>query len=541
MTDVENSTGNNDQAAADEAVKQLDKADTNKKPKAAKASAAGKKPGKKPGKAGAGLLWLFVLITLAVSGAALWGVYTLSQKSETHAVSQDDLLEQSQTAIIDLRDDLGGLDSKIDDNAQQQMSALDGTKDVLGLLGKTVEKQARHIKELSASNRDEWLISEVEYLLRLANQRILMSKDSGSALAMLESADKVLQGIDDLSLHGVRKAMADDMASLRTLEQLDIDGMYLELSALASALDGLELYEIPEFGLGEIETEAMTDEQAAWQDRVKAGFAAIGASLERAFVVRRDGESVEAMLPPQEELYLRQNLRLMLEQAQLALLSRKPEIYKNSLDKAQRWLAQYFLTDKNGTQQALQSIGELATINVDPPLPDISGSFRALKKYQQNQLNARPGLEGYEAKPAAVIKEPLAGEKPSAGEEPLTDNASSADEEPSAEKEPSAGEKPLADQKPSANEKPLIEDKPSVEAPSANKEQAPATIEQSTEAATRATTVEEPAVEKPSTENATLLDKVMPVIEKILPGSPDTEKAPDNSATPTDQSAQKGA
>ncbi len=369
----------------------------------AKSTASKAKTAKpKDGKPKVGLLWLFVLITLIVSGAAGYGVYWLWQQTDQTALSQTDLLEQSQTAIIDLRDDLGSLESAIESESNQRESSLQAAQDEMSLLAKSLEKQQRHIKELSASNRDQWLLAEVEYLLRLANQRILMSKDASGALAMLDSADGVLQGIDDVSLHNVRKAIADDLASLRSADELDVNGTYLKLAALATQLETLELYELPEFDLPEVDTELLTpDEQQAWTERLKSALSAIGSAFSKAFIIRRDNEQVEAMLEPQDELYLRQNLRLMLEQAQLALLSQQQGVYQTSLEKAQRWIAQYFLIEDNATQAALQALSDLATLNVDPPLPDISGSFRALKKYQQDQQNTRPGLDYQPQAPVA--------------------------------------------------------------------------------------------------------------------------------------------
>ncbi len=392
MTDTENS--------GDSELTPAQQDDTEKAP------AKAKKAKVKDGKPKVGLLWFFVLITLLVSGGAGYGVYLLWQQTDQAAVSQSDLLEQSQTAIIDLRGDLGDVETALVSESSQRESAIQSAQSEIGLLAKSLEKQSRHIKELSASNRDQWLLAEVEYLLRLANQRILMSKDASGALAMLDSADGVLQGIDDVSLHNVRKAIADDLASLRAADELDVNGSYLKLAALASQVETLELYELPEFDLPEVDTELLTpDEQQAWTERLKQTVSAIGSAFSKAFIIRRDNEQVEAMLEPQDELYLRQNLRLMLEQSQLALLSQQQGVYQTSLEKAQRWIAQYFLIEDKATQAALQSLSDLATLNVDPPLPDISGSFRALKKYQKDQQNTRPGLD-YQPEEAAPAPSP---------------------------------------------------------------------------------------------------------------------------------------
>lgn len=373
-------------------------------------NAAEKKPAetkskKPPKQAKVGLLWFFVLITLLVSGAAGYGVYWLSKQTDQAAVSQSDLLEQSQTAIIDLRGDLSGVEEVIQQQAQSNEITANAADQKIDLLAKSIEKQARHIKELSASNRDQWLLAEVEYLLRLANQRILMSQDSAGALSMLDSADRILQGIDDVSLHAVRKSIADDLASLRGVEQVDIDGTYLTLAALATQVETLELYDIPEFDMTAADSEIGALEPAPQQslsEKLSNALEAVSAALQKVFIIRRNNETVEAMLAPQDEMYLRQNLRLMIEQAQLALLSGKPAVYQKSLEKTQRWIAQYYLMDNKGTQAALQSLSDLAAININPGLPDISGSFRALKKYQKGQMNSRPGLDYQPAQPSST-------------------------------------------------------------------------------------------------------------------------------------------
>ena len=375
---------------------QLEEVAGGEAPVTAEAKPKKTKGDKSPKQAKVGLLWFFVFITLLISGTAGYGVYLLSQQTDQAAISQGDLLEQSQTAIIDMRGDLSELERSLEGESAQRAADKEQASNSVELLKKSLAKQSRHIKELSASNRDQWLLAEVEYLLRLANQRILMSSDSAGALTMLDSADRILHGIDDVALHTVRKSIADDLASLRGVDVVDVDGIYLNLAALAEQVETLELYEIPEFDLSASESEVATQQNGVEQsvtEKLSLALDAASAALQKVFIIRRGNEQVEAMLAPQDELYLRQNLRLMLEQAQLALLSGQPAVYQKSLEKAQRWIAQYFLMENKSTQAALQGLNDLAALNIDPALPDISASFRALKKYQRGQLNARPGLD----------------------------------------------------------------------------------------------------------------------------------------------------
>ena len=296
-----------------------------------------------------GLLWFFLLCALGLSGAAGYGVYYLWQQSQVErssALALEGELQETQTAIANVRDDLrddlradfNALQTELGEDSTTRADELTATQDTLKLLEKTVGRQTRQMEALTQINRDEWLLAETEYLLRLANQRILMSKEISGSLAMLQSADKILRGIDDVSLVSVRRAIAEDIAALSRTESVDVDGEYLSLASLAGGIDDLKLYDIPEFSNDEAEqpAEATMPEQPSWRDSAAQVGGAIKQTLGKVFVVRQRNQPVEAMLPPQQELYLRQNLRLMVEQAQLALLARKPEIYQQSLDKAQQ-------------------------------------------------------------------------------------------------------------------------------------------------------------------------------------------------------------
>ena len=94
-------------------------------------------------------------------------------------------------------------------------------------------------------------------------------------------------------------------------------------------------------------------------------------------VTQRD-QPIEPLLQANEEGIVRHNLRLMLEQAQAAVMREEQAIYSQSLAKAQGWLAQYFQLNPNAEvlQQRLASLGEQEIIQ---QLPDINGSLQAIE------------------------------------------------------------------------------------------------------------------------------------------------------------------
>jgi uncharacterized protein HemX len=94
---------------------------------------------------------------------------------------------------------------------------------------------------------------------------------------------------------------------------------------------------------------------------------------------RRDGIEVTPILPPAEEYYLRQNLILKLQMAQIALLDNNGEIFSTSLQECKAWIEKYFDAGDSTTSAMQTGLDELMTINVQQELPDVSDSLREVR------------------------------------------------------------------------------------------------------------------------------------------------------------------
>lgn len=132
-----------------------------------------------------------------------------------------------------------------------------------------------------------------------------------------------------------------------------------------------------------------TAEDATWRDRIDAALE----RLEKYFVIHRRDEPVEPLMAPDQIYYLQQNLRLMLEQAQLALLDGNQAIFESSLQKAERWIVKYFVAKDPVTKALLSNLSELRGSEIDPELPDISQSLRALKGLMENIYKGKTRLD----------------------------------------------------------------------------------------------------------------------------------------------------
>jgi uroporphyrin-3 C-methyltransferase len=238
-----------------------------------------------------------------------------------------------------------------------------------------LNNQGKRLAELGSTTRSDWLLAEASYLARLANQRLQTERSTKSPLALLQNVDVILKQLDDPELLPVRRVVAADITALQLAGEVDSAGLYLELSALAEAVVKLSVLKpVTETMPEPKQTENAIDEQPKLRGMV-TGFMA---SVSKLIRVSQRSQPIEPLLQVHEEAIVRQNLRLMLEQAQSAVMREEQAIYSQSLEKAQRWLAQYFQLNPSATV-IQQRLANLSDIEVIQQLPNISDSLQAIE------------------------------------------------------------------------------------------------------------------------------------------------------------------
>lgn len=250
-------------------------------------------------------------------------------------------------------------------------------------LKEQVEFNTDRLGKLPGAERQDWLLAETEYLLRLANQRLQLENDWEGAISMLTAADNVLVETRNPRMNPVRALIAREVLALRAVPAIDDIGAIHRLQALQEALEALPW--IPEriapSAPATPEATKTLEEQAwYWQilDHVKR-------AVLNAVRFRTRDEPIEAPLSPSQQYYLQQNMHLMLEQAQVALMRHQTDLYTHSLKRVMAWLDEYLVVEDEQTRAARASLEELQAWNVDPELPDISASLLKLQKLLEQQ------------------------------------------------------------------------------------------------------------------------------------------------------------
>ncbi|MFP6835679.1 MAG: uroporphyrinogen-III C-methyltransferase [Pseudomonadales bacterium] len=219
----------------------------------------------------------------------------------------------------------------------------------------------------------EWKLAEVEYLLRIANHRVLMERDVDAAVRLLGAADAILLELDDFALYPVRAGLADEMLALSGVRGNDIQGIYLRLEAAKGMLLDLP-QDLPEY---------LTRPSQPDSGQGLGFWEVLGAELSSYIQLRRFDGARKPLLAPEEAVYLELNLRLMLERAQLAALRRQQSVYEQSITTAQDWLGEFLDSDSLEVQRAVAELDSLLGVQLDQQLPDISGSLAALLKVRR--------------------------------------------------------------------------------------------------------------------------------------------------------------
>lgn len=333
------------------------------------------------------LLWLFVVLIVA---AICYGALFVLQQSKSQQQIINSLRSQveQQAQASETRQQL--LEDNLNQEFVEQQAAIQIN---LNDLAEQVDSNNARLLSLSSVNRDEWKLQEAQYLLRLADQRILLEKDSQNALALAISADDVLRDMDQADLVGVRKLLAEEIAVLKLAGIIDREGIYLRLSALSNQIDAIPFIE-PLGSQDEVLEEEAIPVDETFKQKLTRSFYNVLHKLGSYVRVRDHGKTINAVLPPSEQKYLQQNLRLMLEQAQVALLRNEESIYQESLVKAQNWINQYYSLNEKATA-VLEELQALQQEEISPDLTNFSNSSSALTEYivkREKMAAARRGV-----------------------------------------------------------------------------------------------------------------------------------------------------
>jgi uroporphyrin-3 C-methyltransferase len=256
------------------------------------------------------------------------------------------------------------------ESLQAKLGAVDGKLDAFQ--GEAASLQALY-QDLARS-REEAMLLEAEQAITLAAQQLQLAGNVPVAVLALQNADQRLARLDRPQYLPLRKALASDLAKLNALPFVDVPGISLRLEQIILGIDKLPLaaYGRP---LATPEKAEPAEVLPGWQ----IALAGVWQELKGLVRIQRFDREEPVLLAPGQAFFLRENIKLRLFNARLALLSRDQWTYRNELKVSQTWLASHFLGEDPSVQAAQNTLRQMVATDINVELPNLNDSQAALR------------------------------------------------------------------------------------------------------------------------------------------------------------------
>ena len=379
-------------------------------------------------KSGTGLSLLAILIALGVGGA---GYYfgqqkvdefqqkltaleaQINNKTVVSAPAQEVKFDTAQLAQLESA-------NKATQNKIAQVEELINAKshELVGLQSQINKVSA----QANAQQPTDWLFSEADFLLNNALRKLVLDNDVDTAVSLLKLADETLAKVNNSQSAAIRSAINQDLKQLLSVAGVDQNAVMQKLSQLANTVDELPVLDV-NFGDDQNATK-LSDSLSDWAENAEKSATSFLNHFIR--ISPKHGADRKELLAPNQDIYLRENIRLRLQLAIMAVPRQQNELYKQSLEAVASWIRSYFDTNAEVTQSFLKSVDELSEVSIYVDVPSQLQSLNMLDKYlnrtpldvQKVEIEAEKSVDNSprkeEVKPApeAKAEEPKAEEKP---------------------------------------------------------------------------------------------------------------------------------
>ena len=243
----------------------------------------------------------------------------------------------------------------------------------------TLQAQIKQVSQLaSAQQPNDWLFSEVDFLLNNALRKLILDNDVDTAISLLKLADETLVKINNTQANSIRNAINQDLKKLLSLSSVDQNSVMQKLSQLANTVDELQVLNV-NFDDTPENNNKLSDSIEDWQQNVEKSATSFLNHFIR--ISPKQSANKKELLAPNQDIYLRENIRLRLQLAIMAVPRQQDELYKQSLDAVSSWVRSYFDTNSETTQNFLKSVDELSELSIYVDVPEQLASLTLLDKY----------------------------------------------------------------------------------------------------------------------------------------------------------------
>ena len=352
------------------------------------------------GIAGIALGAIAIAIALALGG----GLYSYGKHQAAAQNANTDALATQLTALQKQQEQQ---QTSLESTIKQQATALQESDRQQANLARELDEVQQKVATISGSDAKTWLLAQSDFLVKLAGRKLWSDQDVTTAAALLKSADASLADMNDPSLLTVRRALTDDISALSAITQVDYDGIILKLNQLSNQVDNLRLADNNSDDTPmDSDGSELSSTVAEWRENLTKSWHNF---MDSFITIRRRDETAVPLLAPNQDVYLRENIRSRLLVAAQAVPRHQDETYKQSLENVSTWVRAYYDTNDSVTKSFLDELDSLSQQSINMDVPQTLESQPLLEKLMQTRVR------NLLAQPAASATAPA--EQPAAPEQ----------------------------------------------------------------------------------------------------------------------------
>lgn len=342
-----------------------------------KTSTPGESHSDKTNNHGSVLAAVAIAVALAL-GVGLW----LNGKNQVS--QQEEARKALATEIADLKQQANRDKQSLVDRLVAQSKSLEMQQQQQTALSQQLDELKQRVATISGKDAQTWLLAQSDYLVKLAGRKLWSDQDVTTAAALLKSADASLADMNDPSLIDARRALANDISVLAALSQVDYDGIIIKLNQLSNGIDNLPLADNNNDDEPmDANSSELSSSLREWRQNLVKSWHNF---MDDFITIRRRDDTAEPLLAPNQDVYLRENIRSRLLIAAQAVPRHQNEVYKQSIDTVSTWVRAWYDTNDASTKAYLNQLDELAQINISMDVPDTLESQAKLDSLMQTRV-----------------------------------------------------------------------------------------------------------------------------------------------------------
>ena len=316
---------------------------------------------------------VFFLVILALVSYLGWQQSHFQQNLVNLVIENQELkaaIESQESEIALMQEEIFQADTtqEVDQNLALELERLRQQFDDL---------QSQRVTQNYEPNFD-WKISEAEFYVRMANQKLQLQGDIAATITLIENADIALVDSGNNNVFFIREALASSLAELRGVEVIDREGLFIRLGHIRNQVEQIKLLGEQR---GNFKNQAANNLAVVdVENNMTSALNSLFNFFSSAFVFRKWEDNSELIFAAGQPDLIRQNIYMMLEQARFAVIAKNNLLYQQSIASSKSWLEKYGTSDPSLRKSVMDDIEALASIDIDPPAPNLNESLRLINQ-----------------------------------------------------------------------------------------------------------------------------------------------------------------